>query len=142
MATKQQQNRKNALVVSAVVIASVVLLLIYPGSFAQLKQKGSLRTLTIVPILPVEEPLTSKSCNDLGGILILPEQDCQEGFISWGYGKIGELDRQCCIMDRCLETKGKFVTEYNKQNDRFERRCICLEGYEYLIKTGCTRKYG
>ena len=116
----------------------IFMILINPDIISLIK-----KPFTTVSIFPVQEPISANDCKKLGGILILPEQDCSKEWISWGYGIVNGEKRQCCIIDKCSlgQYKGKYQTLYNEQTQRFERKCICPSPSEFTILEGCKIPY-
>lgn len=136
---KKKKIEPQTIVMVLMIIVFVILLLVKPGLVTVVFKKS----FVIINTLPVAEPEKAEDCRKLGGILILPEQDCAEDYISWGYGLINGEPRQCCIKDMCFlgSLKGEHATVYVSENKRFERRCVCPSPSSFNVQQGCIIAY-
>ena len=138
MARKKRKFKIDTSTIFMLVISIIIViaLIIKPDLISIMK-----KPFTTVSILPVPEPISTEECKKLGGIMILPEQDCSKDYISWGYGIINGEKRQCCVPDYCESSGGKKVTSYINETKKFERSCVCPVPKVYKTQSGCTQEY-
>lgn len=88
--------------------------------------------LLVIPTLGHSFANTTIDCYAISGKCIPINQGCGDNL---EYGACTN-NLVCCVEDKCESTGGKWV--FHKRNDNvFEKTCVCPNGEEYNMRLGC-----